>query len=119
MNVFDRLRDDARFAAGVWRALRHTTPIARNPTRVFPLLMAELAARYRARPALTSDDETLTYGALAARANRYARWALAQDLRRGEVVCLMMPNRPEYVAIWLGIIAAGRGRPPPQTQPAR
>ena len=107
MNLFDRIKDDALFAAGAWRALRHTVPIAKNPARVFPLLMAELAERHGDRPALISDTETLSYRALGARANRYARWALAQDLRKGEVVCLMMPNRPEYLAIWLGIIGAG------------
>ena len=49
----------------------------------------------------------MTYRALAERANRYARWALAQDLGKGETVCLMMPNRPEYMAIWLGITSVG------------
>src|SRR5215469_3231608 len=107
MSFRDRLRDDLRFAAGAWRALRHTTPIAKNPTRVFPLLMPELAQRYGDKPALISDAETLSYRDLVARANRYARWALAQDLRKGEVVCLMMPNRPEFFAIWLGIVSAG------------
>ncbi len=107
MNLLGRLRDDAMFAAGAWRALRHTTPIARNPARVFPLLMAELAQRYGDAPALISDAETLSYRGLAARANRYARWARAQGVRKGDVVCLMMPNRPEYMAIWLGLDAAG------------
>ena len=67
----------------------------------------EVTARHGDKPALISDLETLTYRALAARANRYARWALAQGLRKGEVVCLLMPNRPEYLAIWLGITRAG------------
>src|SRR5262249_3533535 len=53
------------------------------------------------------ERETLSYRALDARANRYARWALAQRLRRGETVCLMMPNRPEYMAVWLGVTRAG------------
>jgi fatty-acyl-CoA synthase len=107
MGFFDRIRDDARFAAGAWRSLRRTMPIARHPTRVFPLLIEEAAARHGDKPALISDAETLTYRALDARANRYARWALAQGLAKGEVVCLLMPNRPEYLAIWLGITRAG------------
>src|SRR6185295_8466739 len=41
------------------------------------------------------------------RANQYARWALRQGLAKGETVCLLMPNRPEYLAIWTGIIHAG------------
>ena len=49
----------------------------------------------------------MTYRALADRANRYARWALAQNLGKGETVCLIMPNRPEYMAIWLGITNVG------------
>ena len=107
MAYLSRLRDDAVFLSGALRALRHTMPIAKHPTRTFPGLFEELAARYGDKPALISDAETFTYRTLAERANRYARWALAQDLRKGEVVCLLMPNRPEYMAIWLGITAAG------------
>jgi fatty-acyl-CoA synthase len=107
MSLFHRLRDDARFAAGAWRALRQTVPIAKHPTRIFPMLIEEAAARHGDKPALISEHETLTYRALDERANRYARWALAQGVGRGEVVCLLMPNRPEYLAIWLGITRAG------------
>ena len=73
--------------------------------------MAELAARHGDQPGahLGRRDAELSRTS-PARANRYARWALAQDLRKGEVVCLMMPNRPEYLAIWLGIVAAGGAR---------
>ena len=30
-----------------------------------------------------------------------------QRLAKGEMVCLMMPNRPDYMAIWLGITSVG------------
>jgi fatty-acyl-CoA synthase len=89
------------------RALELTGPIAQSPARTFPAVIAELAERFADTPALLSDRESLTYRELAARANRYARWALAQDLAKGETVCLMMPNRPEYMAAWLGIAGAG------------
>ena len=107
MGFFKRLRGDLTFLRGAWRVIRLTSPIARNPTRIFPLLVDELAARHGDKPALISDRETLTYRALAERSRRYARWALAQGLGKGDVVALLMTNRPEYVAIWLGIIRAG------------
>jgi fatty-acyl-CoA synthase len=44
---------------------------------------------------------------LAARANRYARWGLSQGIEKGETVCLLMPNRPNYLAIWLGLTRIG------------
>ncbi|HLH97621.1 MAG TPA: long-chain-acyl-CoA synthetase [Xanthobacteraceae bacterium] len=92
---------------GALRALRMTTPIAKHPSRVFPIVVDDLADRFGERPALLSDRESFTYRQLAARANQYARWALAQGIQKGDTVCLMMPNRPEYMALWLGITRVG------------
>ena len=98
MKFLQRLWGDLTFLRGAWRTIRRTSPIARNPTRIFPLVVDDLAARH---------GETLTYRALAERSCRYARWASAQGLRKGDVVALLMTNRPEYVAVWLGVIRAG------------
>lgn len=107
MNLFQRLGSEVTFLRGALRTMRLTTPLAHHPRRVFPLVVDELAARHGDKPALVSDHETLTYRSLAERSWRYAGWAQAQGLAKGEVVALMMPNRPEYVAIWLGIIRTG------------
>ncbi len=107
MNFFDRFKDDVVFLNGALRALKNTTPIAKNPTRVFPLLIQELAEQHFDKPALVCDRERLSYAGLAERANRYSRWALNHGLAKGEVVALLMPNRPEYLAIWIGITAVG------------
>ena len=72
-----------RLSAGALRALKMTTPIAKNPTRVFPVVIDELAEKYGDAPALLSDRERFTYRALAERANRYARWALAREPAQG------------------------------------
>ncbi len=89
------------------RALEATAPIAAHKQRTLPAVIAEVAEAQRDAPALLSAGECLNYAELAARANRYARWALAQKLAKGEIVCLMMPNRPEYLAIWLGLTSVG------------
>ena len=89
------------------RALEATAAIARNPRRIFPLVVEEQAQARGDAPALLSAHESFTYRQLAERSNRYARWALAQNLAKGDVVCLAMPNRPEYMAIWLGLTSIG------------
>jgi fatty-acyl-CoA synthase len=89
------------------RALEATAPIGKNPQRILPRVIEEFADRQGDAEALISTRGTLTYRSLAERANRYARWALDQRLGKGETVCLMMPNRPEYIAIWLGITSVG------------
>jgi fatty-acyl-CoA synthase len=107
MSFFDNLADDIVFLRGALRILRMTTPIAKNPARVFPALIEELAEKFGDAPALISQRERLSYRALSERANRYARWARRQNLGKGETVCILMPNRPEYMAAWIGITAMG------------
>src|SRR5580700_4208720 len=89
------------------RALEKTAPIAQNATQTLPLLIDSLGERFGDAPALLSLGKVLTYRALAERSRRYASWAHRQGLSSGDVVCLMMPNCPEYLAIWLGITRVG------------
>jgi fatty-acyl-CoA synthase len=89
------------------RALEATAPIERGEAPILPLLIDTLAERFDAAPALLARDACLSYRALAQAASRYARWGLAQGLRTGDVVCLLMGNCPDYMAIWLGLSRIG------------
>ena len=89
------------------RALELTANLGNAPTRTLPLVIDELAERFGDAPALLSEREELSFRQLAERARRYARWAMDHGLGAGDVVALMMPNRPEYMAIWLGLSRLG------------
>ena len=84
-----------------------TAPIDHKPERILPVVVQELAEKYGNAPALISERESWSHRELAERMNRYARWALHRGVAAGDVVALLMPNRPEYLAIWLGISAVG------------
>lgn len=94
-------------AQSVGSGARNDCAIAKNPARTLPVLVDSLADRLIRPPALLSKNESLTYRALAERSNRYARWVLKQGLCFGDVFCLLMPNCPEYLAVWLGITRVG------------
>ena len=95
-------------AAKAWlKAIELTSRIELNPQRLFADIVDDWAARQGDRPALMSDGESLTYRALAERINRYARWALAAGIKRGDTVALIMPTRADYIAAWLGISRVG------------
>jgi len=101
-------RETGDSAAKAWlRALAATAPIAVHPQRTLPAVIEELGRHYGEAPALVSAHESFTYAQLAERANHYARWALALGLAKRDTVCLLMPNRPEYLAIWLGVTRIG------------
>src|SRR5262249_57794156 len=76
------------------RALEMTGRIATHPERTLADVVDELAQTQGDAPALLSHDARLDYRGLACRANRYARWALQQNIAKGDVVCLLMPNCP-------------------------
>jgi len=105
--IFDRVRSEYLYARGALRLLRRVTPIARDKATTYPDLVEALAVRFGPRPALVSDRETFTFAQFAERGNRYARWSLGNGVERGDVVALYMPNRPEYLAVWLGVIRVG------------
>lgn len=65
------------------------------PARLFELLAR---APFDA-PALMQDGCSLSYGALAQRAERVARGLAALGLRRGERLAVMLPNGPEWVEL--------------------
>jgi fatty-acyl-CoA synthase len=89
------------------RTLRKMKPIMQNKSRTFPDVISALAAEHGDRAALISDRETFSYRGLDERANRYARWAQANNVGKGDVVALFMLNRPDYMAFWLGVTRAG------------
>jgi fatty-acyl-CoA synthase len=72
-----------------------------------PALIATLAATYEDRTALFGVGEAFTYRSLSDRVSAIGGWASDVELPAGAAVCLLMQNRPDYVAIWLGLSGAG------------
>jgi fatty-acyl-CoA synthase len=58
-------------------------------------------------PFMLFEDHSLSWRETEAAANRVAHWAMAQGLESGDVVALLMENRPDYVITWLGLAKLG------------
>ncbi|WP_397404600.1 long-chain-acyl-CoA synthetase [Phenylobacterium sp.] len=102
-----RLKRDWRFWKGLSRTLKRVKTITRESDNLICDDIQAALELYRNRPAMTFEGRTVTYGELDGIANRYAHWAKSQNLRRGQVVALFMPNRLEYFAIWYGLSKVG------------
>jgi fatty-acyl-CoA synthase len=89
------------------RAIESIKVLDEKPNATLAGLFGEVAERHGPSPALLGEDESLSYRELAARSDRYARWALNQGFAAGDVICLLMPNCPDYVAIWFGLTQVG------------
>jgi fatty-acyl-CoA synthase len=107
MGFLERIKSEHAYLSGALRTLAKIKKITKNPGRTYPDVVRDLAGTYGDRIALVSEQERFTYRQYDDRANQYARWAKAHGIAKGDVVALMMPNRPEYLAAWLGVARAG------------
>ena len=107
MGLRQAVRRETIFLAAVIRTLAMTRSV-RPDAQITITDWVERWARERPQaPAFLYEDRVLNYAGLNEGTNRYARWAWAQGLRKGDVVALLMENRPEYVMAWLGLTKAG------------
>jgi long-chain acyl-CoA synthetase len=70
-------------------------------------MLERTAARVPERPAIYWRDLTITYRELHALACAAAAGLRALGLRKGQRLCLLLPNRPEQVIAWLGASMLG------------
>ena len=76
-------------------------------THTFADRIEALAAADPDEPYVLFEGDRQTYGEHNAAANRVAHWALGQGLGKGDVVALLMENRPEFLATWAGLAKLG------------
>jgi fatty-acyl-CoA synthase len=107
MGLKARLSREIRFLRGLRRTLRWVSSIKPDSRNLACDDLEAAVDKWRAKPAIICEGKTLTYGEFDALANRYAHWAKAQGLTRGETVALYMHNRLDYVAIWYGLSKVG------------
>ncbi len=107
MRFIARIASNFAYLSGIFRALSKVSKVARTPNRTYPQVVRELARAHGDKVAIISEHERLTFAEYDRRGDQYARWAMAKGVRKGDTVALMMPNRPEYLAVWLGITRAG------------
>jgi fatty-acyl-CoA synthase len=96
-----------RFVRGVTGALRAIKDVEADSANLVPDDWERSVDRHAARPAFSMDGRTLSYAEADAFANRVAHWATAQGLGPGSVVAMVLPNRLDYVPLWLGLLKAG------------
>jgi long-chain acyl-CoA synthetase len=70
-------------------------------------LLRSAARRFPAQPALIFEGRRLSYRQLDSEANRFARFLLSLDVKKGDRVMLVLPNLPQLVIAYFGALKAG------------
>jgi fatty-acyl-CoA synthase len=107
MGLAAAIRREYIYISSILRTLWLLRLVKPGAPRLICDIVAAHAKNTPAAPAILCGDEAWTYAQLDARANAYAHWAIAQGIARGQSVALLMENRPDFIAAWLGMFKAG------------
>ncbi|HET8907598.1 MAG TPA: AMP-binding protein [Ktedonobacterales bacterium] len=102
----------ANAAPDVRRSTPYSFPEFYRPSLVYPdvpfhEMLARTALRVPERPAIYWRDITLSYREVHSLARSAAVGLHARGLRKGDRVCLLMLNRPEYMICWMAASMLG------------
>jgi len=107
INMF--FRTCKRDAIGLTRYLNvklRTGKYSRHNMTV-PRIFEELVAKHPDRVCFIFEDRKWTFREVNEFSNRVAHVFQAAGFQPGDTISLLLDNRPEYVAIWLGMVKAG------------
>ena len=107
MGLAANIRRDLKFVGGLRRLLKRIKPIELDSPDLVCDDFEEAVDKFGDNVAVEDEHRALTYRELDAMANRYAHWARSRNLRRSDVIGLMMTNRADYLAAWIGFSKVG------------
>lgn len=107
MGLAANIRRDMKFAGGLFRLLRRIKPITLDSDVLLCDDLEQAIDKFGQHIAIEDEQRKLTYREFEALANRYANWAKGRNLKRSDVIALVMHNRVEYIAAWFGFSKVG------------
>lgn len=107
MNMLRSLARDASFALRLLPPLLAAKRHTMDSSDTFAARIEHWARTTPEGIAILFEDEVITWAAYDAAANRWARWAAGQGVGHGDVVALMIANRPEFLFAWAGLAKLG------------
>ncbi len=103
------MSDDTRQPSRPWLAhydaeVAHSLDYPRIPIH---RLLDDTASRSPNSPCVSFFGRRFTYGAIKELADRVAEGARSLGVRKGDRVALLLPNSPQFLAVYYGFLSAG------------
>ena len=80
-------------------------------------MLEETAKHYGEKTAIALGDRRLSYAELDEASNKVANALIKMGVSKGDRVAMLLPNSPEFVIIYFGIIKISAIAVPPLTLP--
>ncbi|XP_050510119.1 long-chain fatty acid transport protein 4 [Diabrotica virgifera virgifera] len=104
--LYKTWRRDLRGLSKVFPAMYRIAKCEKNQETI-PKLFTKIAKSRPHKVAFYFEDETWTFGQIEDYSNKIANYFISLGYEKGDTVALLLENRPEYAAIWIGLSKIG------------
>ncbi|MBL8549777.1 MAG: long-chain-acyl-CoA synthetase [Hyphomonadaceae bacterium] len=107
MTIFARIQEEWETLDGVIRSKAAYREIEAGADISVGKDLERTVDKFADNIAIRFEGRSLTYRQFDQRANRFAHWAIALGLKKGDVVALFASNQPDYICCWVGLAKIG------------
>ena len=105
--MLTKIKNELIYLSTLRRILSSLKSINNDESAIITKKIAGYADSSPDSVAIYFEDKEITYRELINGANQYSHWFLDNGLQKGDVVALLMENRPEFLMAWIGIAQVG------------
>lgn len=105
--MFNAIQREYKYISYFVRLIGRSKKLDKNKSLTVPDLIEEAIDKHPDNTAIEFEDKSYTYSDLDDEANIIANWAIKKGYKTGDVVALLMENRPEFIFIWFGLSKLG------------
>ena len=107
MNIFQKINRELKWINFAIFFSRKSKELDKDRTITLADQLEKQCTKTPSNIAIEFDDQKISYQELDNRANKIANWAIENGYKTGDVVSLLMENKPEYIIFWYGFAKVG------------
>ena len=105
--MFSTIAREYKYIRFFVKLLGRSKKLDKNKSLTVPDMIEESIDKFPNNIAIEFEDKSYTYSDLDKESNQIANWAIKKGYTTGDVVALLMENKPEFIFIWLGLSKLG------------
>ena len=105
--MFKKIKNELIYLSTLRRILFTLKSINNDENTTIIKKIVSFSKNFPESIAIYYEDREVTYDDLIKGANKYSHWFIENNLKKGDVVALLMENRPEFLMAWIGIAQVG------------
>ena len=105
--MFSTIAREYKYIRFFVKLLGRSKKLDKNKSLTVPDMIEESIDKFPNNIAIEFEDKSYTYSDLDKESNQVANWAIKKGYKTGDVVALLMENKPEFIFIWLGLSKLG------------